>query len=84
MLSHCLGRLSNFNWYVAYINQSMGLNASCFIGGKKTLASHITWHVTRQFHSVTRQGHTLWHRHRKRWASITDVWLAKIQHWFNA
>ena len=30
MLSHCLGRLSNFNCYVAYINPSMGLNASWF------------------------------------------------------
>ena len=25
-----------------------------FLVRKKTLASHITWHVTRQFHSVTR------------------------------
>ena len=27
-----------------------------FLVRKKTLASHITWHVTRQFHSVTRFG----------------------------
>ena len=56
MLSHFLGRLSNFNCYVAYINPSMGLNASCFFGAKKPLASHITWHVTRLYHSVTRFG----------------------------
>ena len=35
MLSHCLERLSNFNCYVAYINPSMGLNASCFFGAQK-------------------------------------------------
>ena len=39
-----------------YINPSMGLNASCFFGGEKTLASHIIRHITPQLHSVTRFG----------------------------
>ena len=71
MLSHCLGRLSNFNCYVAYINPSMGLNASCFFGAKKTLASHITWHVTPSFiqsHALAPASQAVGQRYR-RWAS---------------
>ena len=49
MLSHCLVRLSN-------INPSMGWNASGFFGAQKNTCRHITRHVTRQFHSVTRFG----------------------------
>ena len=31
-------------------------------------------------HSPVSFSYTLWHRHRKRWASVTDVGPAKIQH----
>ena len=36
------------------------------------------------YHSPASFSHTLWHRHRKRWASVTEVGPAIIQHWFNA
>ena len=56
MLGHCLGRLSNFNCYV-YLPKH-GIEGLLFflVGKKTTLASHITRHITRQFHSVTRFG----------------------------
>ena len=52
-----------------------------FLVRKKTLASRITWHVTRQFHLVTRFDTGI---ASGAWASVTDVGPAKIQHWFNA
>ena len=72
MLGHCLRRLPNFY-------PSMGLNASCFLVLKKTLASHIT-----PYHLPASSGHTHLHRHHKRRASVTDVGPALIQDWFNA
>ena len=36
------------------------------------------------YHSPASFSHTLWHRHRKRWASVTEAGPAIIQHWFNA
>ena len=72
MLSHCLGRLSNFNCYVAYINPSMGLSASCFFGSQKkhlpvispgmSLASFI------QSHALAPASQAVGQRYR-RWAS---------------
>ena len=70
MMDQCLRRLPNFN-------PSMGLNASCFLVPKKNTSQsyHPAYHSPASSH---------WHRHRKRWASITDVGPALIQHWFNA
>ena len=74
MLGHCLRRLPNFN-------PSMGLNASCFFGAWKNTCQSYRPHIT--CHAAS-SGHTHLHRHRKRWASVTDVGPALIQHWFNA
>ena len=63
-----------------YIYPSMGLNASCFFGAQKNTCQ--SYHPA--YHSPVSFSHTLWHWHRKRWASVTDVGLAIIQHWFNA
>ena len=63
-----------------YIYPSMGLNASCFFGVQKNTCQ--PYHPA--YHSPVSFSHTLWHRHRKRWASVTDVGPAIIQHWFNA
>ena len=52
-------------------NPSMGSNASCFIC---CIKKHL---------SPSTVSHTHWHPHRKRWASITAVEPALIQHWFN-
>ena len=49
---------------------------------KKT--SLANWsHITR-ISLVTSSGHTHLHRHRKHWASVTDVRPTLTQHWFNA
>ena len=68
MLSHCLRRLPNFT-------PSMGLNASCFLVLKKTHHPG--------YHSPASSSHTHLYRHRKRWASVTDVGPTLFQHWFN-
>ena len=72
MLGHCLRRLPNFN-------PSMGLNASCFLVLKKHLPV-----ISPAYHLPASSGHTHLHRHRKRWASVTDVGAALNKHWFNA
>ena len=58
----------------------MGLNASCFFWCIKNNCQ--SYHPA--YHSPVSFSHTHWHRHRKRWASITDVGPAINQHWFNA
>ena len=63
-----------------YIIPSMGLNASCFFGAQKNTCQ--SYHPA--YHSPASFSHTHWHRHRKRWASVTDVVSAKNRHWFNA
>ena len=72
MLGHCLQRLPNFN-------PSMGLKASCFLVVRKHLPVK-----SPAYHSLASSGHTHLHRHRKRWASVTDAGPTLIQHWFNA
>ena len=64
-----------------YINPIMGLNASCFFSAQK---KNICQSYHPAYHSPVSFRHTLWHRHRKRWASVTDVGSTIIQHWFNA
>ena len=66
----------------------MGLNASCFFKSVvfwcvKKLAT-FTSHYHPAYHSPASFSHTHWLRHRKRWASVTDVGPAIIQHWFKA
>ena len=71
MLSHRLGRLSNFNCYVAHINPSMGLNASCFLFfwcARKHLPV-----ISPACHSPVSFSHTLWHWHRKRWQALQTL-----------
>ena len=70
MSSHCLGRLSNFNCYVAYINPSMGMNASCHlpvISPGMSLASFI------QSHALAPASQAVGQRYR-RWASKNPLY----------
>ena len=69
MVGHCLRRLPNFN-------PSNG--CLFFLVLKKTLP------VISPGISLVSFSHTLWHRHRKQWASVTDVGPALKHYWFNA